>query len=125
MKTTGDAFLVLFGSPARAVRGAPAMIDAATVLDLTSRAPVHTGEVQLYGEEVRGIAVHTAARILTAAKPGEILASRPSVTCLQDREWCSRIVASSSSKVLKAAGVWQRSFGRAHRAHYGPLPADD
>ncbi|HEU4908987.1 MAG TPA: adenylate/guanylate cyclase domain-containing protein [Propionibacteriaceae bacterium] len=75
MKTTGDGFLVLFDSPVRAVRGAAAMIDAATAMDLTSRAAVHTGEVQLYGDEVRGIAVHTAARMLGVAEPGEVLVS--------------------------------------------------
>jgi class 3 adenylate cyclase len=73
MKTTGDGFLVLFDSPVRAVRGAAAMIDAATAIDLTSRAVVHTGEVQPYSDEVRGIAVHIAARMLRVAKPGEVL----------------------------------------------------
>jgi class 3 adenylate cyclase len=73
MKTTGDGFLVLFDSPVRAVRGAAAMIDAATAIDLTSRAVVHTGEVQPHSDEVRGIAVHIAARMLRVAKPGEVL----------------------------------------------------
>ena len=63
MKTTGDGFFVLFDSPARAVRGAAAMIDAAAAYGLTARAGVHAGEVELEGDEVRGIAVHAAARI--------------------------------------------------------------
>jgi class 3 adenylate cyclase/quercetin dioxygenase-like cupin family protein len=75
IQTTGDGFLVLFDSPARAVRCAAAMIDAAMAVDLTARAGVHTGEVEFQGEEVRGIAVHTAARILAAAQPGEVLIS--------------------------------------------------
>ena len=75
VKTTGDGFLVLFDSPARAVRGAAAMIDAATAHGLTARAGVHAGEVELEGDEVRGIAVHAAARILGAAQPGEVLVS--------------------------------------------------
>jgi class 3 adenylate cyclase len=75
MKTTGDGFFVLFDSPARAVRGAAAMIDAATAYGLTARAGVHAGEVELQGEEVRGIAVHAAARILGVAQPGEVLVS--------------------------------------------------
>jgi class 3 adenylate cyclase len=74
-KTTGDGFLVLFPSPARAVRGAAAMIDAATGHGLTARAGVHAGEVEFQGDEVRGIAVHAAARILGVAQPGEVLAS--------------------------------------------------
>jgi class 3 adenylate cyclase/quercetin dioxygenase-like cupin family protein len=75
IQTTGDGFLVLFDSPARAVRCAVAMIDAATAVALTARAGVHPGEVEFQGEEVRGIAVHTAARILAVAQPGEVLIS--------------------------------------------------
>jgi class 3 adenylate cyclase len=74
-KTTGDGFFVLFDSPARAVRGAAAMIDAATTHGLTARAGIHAGEVELQGDEVRGIAVHAAARILGLAQPGEVLVS--------------------------------------------------
>ena len=74
-KTTGDGFFVLFDSPARAVRGAAAILDAATAHGLTARAGVHAGEVELQGEEVRGIAVHAAARILGVARPGEVLVS--------------------------------------------------
>lgn len=74
-KTTGDGFFVLFDSPARAVRGAAAMLDAAATHGLTARAGIHAGEVELQGEEVRGIAVHAAARILDVAQPGEVLVS--------------------------------------------------
>lgn len=74
-RPTGDGFLVLFPSPARAVRGAAAMIDAATAHGLTARAAVHAGEVELQGDEVRGIAVHSAARILGVAQPNEVLVS--------------------------------------------------
>ena len=74
-KTTGDGFFVLFDSPARAVRGAAAMIDTATNDGLTARAGIHAGEVELQGDEVRGIAVHAAARILRVARPGEVLVS--------------------------------------------------
>ncbi|HEX2221060.1 MAG TPA: adenylate/guanylate cyclase domain-containing protein [Candidatus Limnocylindria bacterium] len=73
--TTGDGFLVLFESPARAVRCAAAMLEAAAGLGLTARAAVHTGEVQLAPDNVRGIAVHAAARILSIARPGEVLVS--------------------------------------------------
>jgi class 3 adenylate cyclase len=57
------------------VRGASAMIDAATTHGLTARAGIHAGEVELQGDEVRGIAVHAAARILGLAQPGEVLVS--------------------------------------------------
>ena len=74
-KTTGDGFFVLFDRPARAVRGAAAIVDAATAHGLAARAGVHAGEVELEGEEVRGIAVHAAARILRVAQPGEVIVS--------------------------------------------------
>jgi class 3 adenylate cyclase len=74
-KTTGDGFFVLFDSPARAVRGAAAMIDVSSAHGLTARAGVHAGEVELQADEVRGIAVHAAARILGVAQPGEVLVS--------------------------------------------------
>src|SRR5918996_1415133 len=64
IQTTGDGFFILFDSPVRAVRGAAAIVDAAMRLELTARAAVHTGEVERQGDEVRGIAVHFAARIL-------------------------------------------------------------
>jgi class 3 adenylate cyclase len=51
------------------------MIDAATNHGLTARAGIHAGEVELQGDEVRGIAVHAAARILGVAQPGEVLVS--------------------------------------------------
>ena len=51
------------------------MIDASTDQGLTARAGIHAGEVELQGDEVRGIAVHTAARILGVSQPGEILVS--------------------------------------------------
>ena len=51
------------------------MIDVATTHGLISRAGIHAGEVELQGDEVRGIAVHAAARILGVAKPGEVLVS--------------------------------------------------
>jgi class 3 adenylate cyclase len=51
------------------------MVDAATAYGLTARAGVHAGEVELQGDEVRGIAVHAAARILDVAQPGDVLVS--------------------------------------------------
>jgi class 3 adenylate cyclase len=51
------------------------MIDASAVHGLTARAGIHAGEVELQGDEVRGIAVHAAARILDVSQPGEVLVS--------------------------------------------------
>jgi class 3 adenylate cyclase len=75
VKTTGDGVLAQFDGAERAVRGAAAIRDAAQTLGLPIRAGIHTGELQVTSDDVRGIAVHTAARIMGAAGPGEILLS--------------------------------------------------
>jgi class 3 adenylate cyclase len=75
VKTTGDGVLAQFDGAERAVRGAAAMRDAVQDLGLAIRIGVHTGEVQTIGGDVRGIAVHTAARIMGVAESGEILVS--------------------------------------------------
>jgi class 3 adenylate cyclase len=75
IKTTGDGILALFDGAERAVRCAAAIGDAVRSLDLAIRAGVHTGEVEFAGGDVRGVAVHVAARILALAGPGEVLVS--------------------------------------------------
>jgi len=75
VKTTGDGVLAQFDGPERAVRGAAAIRDAAQGLGLAIRAGVHTGEVETIAGDVRGIAVHMAARIMAVAGSGEILVS--------------------------------------------------
>ena len=74
--TTGDGLLVVFDRAAGALRCATAIIRAAETLGLEVRAGVHSGEVEQAGSEVRGIAVHAAARIVALAGAAEILASR-------------------------------------------------
>ena len=73
--TTGDGFLVTFESPASAIAAAAAMVDAANRAGLRIRAGVHVGEVQRVGDDVRGVAVHEAARIMATAGPDEIMVS--------------------------------------------------
>jgi len=75
VKTTGDGLLAIFDSPTRAVRCAVEMTRSVRVIGLEIRVGLHTGEVELVGDDVRGIAVHTAARILALAGPGEVLVS--------------------------------------------------
>jgi class 3 adenylate cyclase len=74
--TTGDGFLATFDGPARAVRCALAITLAVRQLGLEVRAGVHTGECELMGDNIGGIAVHTGARIMAQAKPGEVVVSR-------------------------------------------------
>ena len=73
--TTGDGFLAVFDGPARAVRCAQAIADAVVALGLEIRAGIHTGEVELRGEDIGGLAVHVAARIAALASAGEVLTS--------------------------------------------------
>jgi class 3 adenylate cyclase len=73
--TAGDGLLARFDGPARAIRCARAIQRAASDLGLELRAGVHTGEVELAGTAIRGIAVHTASRIASLAGPGEVYTS--------------------------------------------------
>lgn len=73
--TTGDGFLAVFDGPARAVRCAAASVGAVRELGLEIRAGVHTGEVEMIGANVGGIAVHIGARVAALAQPGEVLVS--------------------------------------------------
>jgi DNA-binding SARP family transcriptional activator/pimeloyl-ACP methyl ester carboxylesterase len=72
----GDGLLAVFDGPARAVRCASAIARAVPPLGLEVRAGLHTGEVELIGEGVRGIAVHIGARVAAEAGPGEVLVSQ-------------------------------------------------
>ena len=76
VKTTGDGFLATFDGPARAIRCARAIRDGVVSLGLNVRAGLHTGEVEVTGEDIAGVAVHMAARICAAAEPDEVLVSR-------------------------------------------------
>ena len=73
--TTGDGFLATFDGPARAINCAREIGSQVQRLGIDVRAGLHTGEVQLRGEDVSGIAVHLAARVMSLAGPGEVLAS--------------------------------------------------
>ena len=76
VKSTGDGVLATFDGPGRALRCAAAIRDAITSLGLDIRVGLHTGEIELRGNDIGGIAVHIAQRIEATANPGEILASR-------------------------------------------------
>jgi class 3 adenylate cyclase len=76
VKTTGDGFLATFDGPARALECACAIRDAARQLAIEVRAGVHTGEVEVRGDDIGGIAVHIAARVNALAADGEVWATR-------------------------------------------------
>ena len=75
VKTTGDGVLALFDGSERAVRAASAICLAATSMGISIRAGIHTGEVEIVPGDVRGLAVHVAARVMGLAGPGQILVS--------------------------------------------------
>lgn len=73
--TTGDGMLATFDGPARALHCAAAIRRAASRDGLSIRAGVHVGEVELVGQDIRGVTVHETARVMAVADPGEILVS--------------------------------------------------
>jgi pimeloyl-ACP methyl ester carboxylesterase len=76
VKSTGDGSLATFDGPARSIRAACAARDSLRALGIETRAGLHTGEIELRGEDVGGIAVHIGARVGTMAQPGEVLVTR-------------------------------------------------
>jgi class 3 adenylate cyclase len=73
IKMTGDGFHAVFDGPARAIRCAQAITAAVRSLGVDVRAGLHTGECEVRGDDVAGLAVHIAARVGTVAEPEEVL----------------------------------------------------
>ncbi len=73
--TTGDGFVAVFDGAERPIRAAQEIGRALAAIGLEVRAGVHTGEIELDGDNVRGLSVHIAARVMALAGPGEIYAS--------------------------------------------------
>jgi len=73
--TAGDGVFASFDGPARGIRCACAMRDAVESMGLSIRAGLHTGECEVRGDKLSGIAVHLGARVMSAARPGEVLVS--------------------------------------------------
>jgi class 3 adenylate cyclase len=75
VKTTGDGFLATFDGPARGVRCAAAIVQEIKLLGIEVRAGLHTGECEMSGDDVGGIAVHIGARVAALARASEVLVS--------------------------------------------------
>ena len=75
MDTAGDGLFAAFDGPARAVRCAEAISAGVRSLGIEVRAGLHTGECEMIGDKVGGIAVHIGARVASLARPGEVLVS--------------------------------------------------
>jgi class 3 adenylate cyclase len=94
VQTTGDGFLAVFDGPTRAVRCAAVMTHSAREAGVSIRAGIHTGEIEFVGSNVRGVAVHTAARIMALAGPDEVVVSST-----------TRDLLEGSGLILEDAGV--------------------
>jgi class 3 adenylate cyclase len=75
VNTSGDGFLVMFDGPQRAIRCAMAIRDAMQALGIEVRAGLHTGECEVRGDDIGGIAVHIGARVSSLAGPNDVLVS--------------------------------------------------
>jgi class 3 adenylate cyclase len=75
VNSTGDGFLAMFDGPQRAIRCAMAIRDAVQALGIEVRAGLHTGECEVRGEDIGGIAVHIGARVSALAGPNDVLVS--------------------------------------------------
>jgi class 3 adenylate cyclase len=102
VNTTGDGILAVFDSPARAVRCAMELTTGAANLGVEQRAGLHTGEVEVSGSDVRGIAVHVAARVAAAAGGREVLVSATTNSLLAGAG-----LATASRGVQKLKGIEQ------------------
>lgn len=98
VKTTGDGALACFDGPARATRCGLALSSVTLDMELRMRTGLHTGECELMGDDLGGIAVHIAARVMSLAQPGTVLAS----STVRDLSMGSGIVFTEQGKhILK------------------------
>ena len=102
--TAGDGFFATFDGPGRAIRAAWSIREELKPLELEIRAGVHTGECEVAGDAVRGIAVHAAARVAARADAGQVLAS----STVHDLVAGSGIRFRDAGRAeLKGVGEWQ------------------
>lgn len=111
--TTGDGFLAIFDSASRAVGCGAAMIRAAETVGVAIRVGIHTGEVALVGPDVRGVAVHAAARVLSVAGSGEVVVSATTRDLLEGSTYAFEDAGSHELKGLSGVRSLYRLVGRA------------
>ena len=119
VKSLGDGMLATFDGPARAVRCAKALIDEVGALKIALRAGVHTGEVEVMGDDLGGMAVHLGARVGAMASPGEVLVSSTVRDLVVGSDLC---FSSAGEHQLKGVpGQWRLYRLDATDAHVRPL----
>ena len=117
----GDGFLATFDGPARAIRCATAIRDAAVASSgCEVRAGLHTGEIEVMGDDVGGIAVHIGARVGAHAGPGEVLVSGTVKDLVVGSGLDFEDRGEHELRVCPGAGACGRSRGRAW-----PAPGPD
>ena len=104
MKFTGDGVLATFDGPGRAIRCACAIRDGVESLGLEMRAGLHAGEIELRGDDVSGIAVHTAQRVSSLAGAGEVFVSRTVADLLAGSDSTSTSTANTNSRAYREPG---------------------
>ena len=133
VKTLGDGFLATFDGPARAIECASAIRDGVRPLGLEVRAGLHTGECELAGDDVRGMAVNIGARIGAIAAANEVLVSGTVKDLVAGASLRSRTAASTSSRACRERGACSppprehadRDSGRRHLRRRDPAAAAD
>jgi len=105
IKTTGDGILATFDGPARAIRCAVAVRDASRDLGLEIRAGLHTGEVEVMGEDIGGIAVHIGQRVSSLARAGEVLVSRTVVDLMAGSQ--TQFTDRGEHELKGVTGAWR------------------
>jgi class 3 adenylate cyclase len=111
VETTGDGMLTTFDAAATALQCAAEIVRDAIWLGLHVRAGVHTGEVQIFGGHLRGVAVHEAARVMAIAGPDEILASET-----------TRVLAAAADLAFEDRGLHQLKGFEGERRLYAFVP---
>jgi class 3 adenylate cyclase len=87
VKNTGDGILALFDKPSRAIKCATALTDQLQDIDIPIRAGLHAGEIKMRGEDVTGIVIHIAARVMEHAKGNEVLITQVVANLTADQEF--------------------------------------
>ncbi len=105
VNTLGDGFVATFDSPGRAIECALAIRDTLKALDIDVRAGIHTGEIEVRGDDVAGLAVHIGARVSSFAGPGEVVVSGavPALVAGSGLEFTDR----GEHELKGVPGTWQ------------------
>jgi class 3 adenylate cyclase len=108
VKSLGDGIFAMFAGPARAIACAQALVSGVAELGLSLRAGVHTGECEVLGDDLGGMAVHIGARVGARAEAGQILVSKTIVDLVAGRGSSSQTAENTNSRACPARGAFTR-----------------